>query len=124
MCHSELTEYFVAFCDNSAATSALRKGYGPDKAANALVSLYTAVAAMTQKWPYLEHVASDANISDGVSRQDFSIPLKLGWEPRVLPARVWEILIETVELPPNALERAARALIATARDPDYSPKKR
>ena len=111
MFHRYLTEHFVSFCDNSAATSALRKGYGSDPSVNILISLFAAVTAITAKWPYMEFVASEANISDGVSRQDMSLPRKLGWNDRSLPSAVWDILTSAADLSPNAVEAAAYALI-------------
>ena len=89
LCHRDVSEYFVAFCDNAASTSALARGYGSDAAVSALTAIYSAVAVIAKKTPHLERVSSAANISDGVSRNDLAIAKRHGWRRRELPRGFW-----------------------------------
>ena len=90
----DLTDYYISFCDNAAATAALSKGYGSDRAVNALTATFWAMAVITKKSPHFERVPSDANISDGVSRGDLALPDELGWAQRQMPPGVWEFLLK------------------------------
>ena len=70
---------YVSFCDNEAACHALIKGYGKDEGINSLISMFWASAAQSNCDPWLERVSSKANISDGISRDDFTLARLHGW---------------------------------------------
>jgi len=90
--YKDLSSYYVSFCDNAAATAALAKGYGSDKAVNAITATFWAMAVLSKKTPHFERVPSKANISDGVSRGDMSLPDEFGWAQREMPKGVWKFL--------------------------------
>jgi len=78
-----LAEYldmaYLAFVDNEAAKHALLRGYGSDMHINCLLGMYWAFQAAEQKAPWLERVTSKANLSDAISRNDFSDNQANGW---------------------------------------------
>ena len=70
---------YWAFVDNTAAQHALTKGYSRNPGANYVVALYWGVAARVGAAPWLERVASKANLSDAVSRLEFDTAVASGW---------------------------------------------
>ena len=74
-----LDDAYFAFVDNEAAKHALLRGYGSDERINCLLGMYWAFQATQQKAPWLERVTSSANLSDAISRNDFSANQANGW---------------------------------------------
>jgi hypothetical protein len=103
---------FVAFIDNEAGRFALAKGYGRDMSVNGVLAAYWALAAM-QGWdPHFERVTSKANVSDAVSREDFSRAVAEGWVRLPSPARlVYELLAKTATDLDFAVGTAASELL-------------
>jgi hypothetical protein len=106
---------FVAFIDNEAGRFALAKGYGRDQSVNGVLAAYWALAAR-QGWdPHFERVTSKANVSDAVSREDFSRALAEGWTRLSSPAsRVYELLAATASDLDFAVSEAAAALLSAS----------
>ena len=74
-----ITPDYIAVVDNEAAKYALIKGYGRDCNINAIISIYWAPQA-DQGWrPWMHRVSSADNISDEVSRNDFTMAKALNW---------------------------------------------
>ncbi len=69
----------IYFIDNEAAKYALIKGYGSDAAVNSLLTAFWLGQAQAGSDPWFERVSSKANISDEISRNDFTIANKHGW---------------------------------------------
>ena len=71
------------FIDNDSAAANLVKGYSPLHDSAAIVGDYWLLAAQHKMSIYIDRVASKANISDGPSRNDFSLlqSLKAIWTP-------------------------------------------
>ncbi len=76
---AELGEAFWAFIDNVGARCSLSKGYTKNENGNALVSLFWHHAAGRMTLPWFEHVPSAAQLADGISRDDWTIPRARGW---------------------------------------------
>jgi len=81
--------------DNEASKYALIRGYGKDANINSVIGMYWLLQA-TQGWsPWMERVSSSANISDGVSRDDFQMADRMGWHRiDVDLTKVYEILVK------------------------------
>ena len=89
---------FATFCDNEAAKHALIKGYGRDEGINSLISMFWTASANLACDPWIERVSSKANISDGVSRNDFQLPRRHGWPHIHLDYEpLWPILMRAVD---------------------------
>lgn len=71
------------FIDNDSAAANLVKGYSPLHDSAAIVGDYWLLAAQYKMSIYIDRVASKANISDGPSRNDFSLLQSLNalWTP-------------------------------------------
>ena len=80
----QLDQYVLAFVDNEASKHALTKGYGNEPAVDNLIGADWSMCASKRKSPWFERVSSKANISDEVSRGDFTRASRLGWQ-RVFP---------------------------------------
>ena len=74
-----LGQYHTTFCDNEAAKHAIIKGYGSDTAVNNLIGTYWTNAANSCLCPWVERVSSKANLSDGVSRDDWALQIQHRW---------------------------------------------
>ena len=104
---------YFSFVDNTAAQFALAKGYSSDDAVNALASLYWAGAALKGSSPWFERVSSSANLSDKISRHDFTLADKLNWRRvNINYEQFWQVLIEAVDAKAFAAPAHAAALIA------------
>ena len=102
---------FVAFVDNEAGKFALNKGYGRDPAVNGLLAMYWCLAADFGWDPHFERVPSKANVSDAVSREDFSRAIAEGWTRLHTPARrIYEIAREAATSLDFAIGTAAGEL--------------
>ena len=103
---------FVAVIDNEAGRFALANGYGRDSSVNGVLAAYWALAAL-QGWdPHFERVSSKANVSDAVSREDFSRADAEGWTRLPSPAsRVYELLALTATDLDFAVGTAASELL-------------
>ena len=89
---------YISFCDNEAACHALIKGYGKDCSINSIISMFWAAACQFNCDPWLERVSSKANISDGISRDDFSLAKIHNWVHLDIDFdAVWPILIQASE---------------------------
>ena len=92
-----LSDSFLAFCDNDAARHALLKGYGKDPGVNCLISMFWSAAAATSTSPWLERVSSSANLSDQISRNDYSLHQRHGWVHLQLDCTpLWPILARAI----------------------------
>jgi len=80
----QLDQYVLSFVDNEASKHALTKGYGNEPAVDNLIGAYWSMCSNKKKSPWFERVSSKANISDDVSRGDFTRATRLGWR-RVFP---------------------------------------
>ena len=78
--HPALSSHFWSFVDNSAAQFAMTKGYTADDSVNHLTSLYWCFCANARLAPWFDRVPSKAQLADGVSRRDFSIPEAYSWQ--------------------------------------------
>ncbi len=108
---------YMAFVDNEAAKRALIKGYGNDIRINAMLGMYWAFHADHQRSPWLERVSSAANLSDAISRDDFSLNLANGWlHLRLDLADTYAILIQAANDMQFAVQQAS-ALIADSLQP-------
>ena len=65
------------------------KGYTKDDAANAMVSISRHAATEVGTVPRLEHVPSAAQLADGVSRKNRTLPKKNGWGKLDLQIDEW-----------------------------------
>ena len=65
--------HILHFIDNDSAASNLVKGYSPLTDSAAIVGDYWLLAAQHKMSIYIDRVSSKANISDGPSRNDFSL---------------------------------------------------
>ena len=65
--------------DNTAAQHALTRGYSGNAAANAVISAFWVAASRYAASPWFERVPSKANISDAVSRRDFTFAEDQRW---------------------------------------------
>ena len=92
--HQVLPKFLVAFIDNQAGLMAITKGYGSDKAVNGMLTFFWALVARLKIFIHFEWVPSDLNISDPISRREFSIADRLGWT-RVDPSleHIYKILL-------------------------------
>ena len=70
---------YTAFIDNEAAKHALIKGYGKDHALNSLIGTFWCTQTCLSADPWFVRVSSEANLSDAVSRGDFSQARELQW---------------------------------------------
>ena len=70
---------YWSFVDNTAAQHALTRGYSGNAAANAVISAFWVAASVYAASPWFERVPSKANISDAVSRRDFTFAEDQGW---------------------------------------------
>ncbi len=93
-----LDDAYIAFVDNDAAKHALIKGYGTDEQINCLLGMYWAFQAEHRKSPWLERVTSEANLSDEISRDDFSLHRERDWlHIEVDLAETYEILTRAAD---------------------------
>ena len=77
--HDILGQDHVTFCDNEAAKHALIRGYGTDTNINNMIAMCWTHAAQTNSQPWIDRVSSKANLSDGVSRDDWELADQMGW---------------------------------------------
>ena len=77
--HPLIKGAFWSFVDNTAAQHALSRGYSKHDGTNTIVAAYWAAAARTTAAPWFERVTSKANISDAISRGDFTLAEASGW---------------------------------------------
>ena len=110
-CAPELGSAYWAFCDNVGARFSLAKGYTKDVATNAVVSLFWHAATEVGTAPWFEHVPSAAQLADGVSRGDRTLPEKNGWDELDLQIDdLWELLLQILDEGGIAQWRHLRAL--------------
>ena len=69
----------IIFCDNEAAKHALIRGYGTDTNINNMIAMIWTHASQSQSQPWIDRVCSSANLSDGVSRNDWDLCEQMGW---------------------------------------------
>lgn len=77
--HESIGPFWVSFIDNLPGKFALLKGYGRDPAINRLLAFAWAFITQVGGFPHFHYVASHCNVSDGISRGDFSLARKAGW---------------------------------------------
>ena len=75
-----LGTHYVSFCDNEAAKHALLKGYGKDECITNLLGMFWTNCAIEGRSPWFERVASEANLSDEISRDTHDLADKSGWQ--------------------------------------------
>ena len=106
----------MSFVDSTASKWALAKGYSRDPEANAIVGLFWTSAAPLGSHPWFERVGTNAQLADGVSRNDFGDANRLQW--RHFDAdltEVWEVVVMSVEQH-VVVSRTAAAAIKEAVD--------
>ena len=74
-----LGDAYTTFCDNEASKHALLKGYGKDISINNMLGMFWTGIARSGQQPWIERVSSKANLSDGVSRNDFTVSDEESW---------------------------------------------
>ena len=115
-----ITPDYIAFVDNEAAKYALIKGYGRDSSINAIISIYWAQQA-DQGWrPWMNRVSSTDNISDGVSRNDFTLADVCRWHRvQVDTSDVYKIILRAADDILFAHTQALRELQMAMRDQPF-----
>ena len=89
----------------------MAKGYTKDDAANAMVSIFWHAATEVGTVPRLEHVPSAAQLADGVSRRDRTLPEKNSWDKLDLQIDdLYELLLQILDEGGIAQWRHLRAL--------------
>jgi hypothetical protein len=97
-CAPILGDAYWSFCDNMGARYSLAKGYTAEATANAFVSLFWHAAAEFATAPWFEHVPSDAQLADGVSRGDLSLAKTHGWTHMPLEIDdLWSMVLDIIE---------------------------
>ena len=79
ICQDLLPDVLWAWIDNTAGQAALTKGYGKDRKVNRLLTILWNFLAHRNIEPFWRRVTSSANISDSISREDFSIAENMQW---------------------------------------------
>ena len=84
--------------DNCGARCSLLKGYSKNPDGNLLISLFWHYAATMRAYPWFEHVPSAAQLADGVSRDDWTIPKERNWL-RISPdfEPFWDLLSDILD---------------------------
>ncbi len=95
---AELGDVYWAFVDNCGARCSLLKGYSKNPDGNLLISLFWHYAATKRTVPWFEHVPSAAQLADGVSRDDWTIPKERSWL-RISPDfdPFWDLLCDILD---------------------------
>ena len=75
-----LHRHCLLFVDNEPAKHALVKGYGKDESINRLLQAAWIFIEKAQMHPEWQRVSSSANVSDSVSRGDFTLAARMGWQ--------------------------------------------
>ena len=105
-----LTSLHIAFCDNEASKHALIKAYGADMAINSVIALYWALHASKSKSPWMERVSSKANLSDAISRDDFTEARARNWVHLDNLSEVYTVILQCCEDVAFAHEHATAKL--------------
>ena len=114
--YHELGQWYLSFVDNTASQWALTQGYSRDPEANAIFALFWTSAALLGSHPWFERVGTNAQLADGVSRNDFADAKRLQWKHFDADlTEVWEVVVTSVEQHVVA-SRAASAAIKKAVD--------
>ena len=101
---------------NNSAGGSLIKGYSSNAEANVLISLFWATAVAKAAEPWFERVPSAANVSDAISRKDFSKAKEMGWTPcEVGLDCLWQLLREAKKIPLKELPAMAAKLCTSSR---------
>ena len=100
-----LPDAIWCWCDNTASETALGKGYGRDRKINRLLACVWTYVSLGQFDPHWRRVASSANISDPISRQDFTIAEANHWHKIEAP---WEEIYQTLLSATKSLEHALK----------------
>jgi hypothetical protein len=79
VCGPLLGDSYLTFVDNEASKHALIKGYGKDEHLNCLIGTYWSHCTDVHQAPWMLRVSSAANISDKVSRFDFTTAKERRW---------------------------------------------
>ena len=75
-----LGEAYTTFCDNEAAKHALLKAAKQkDISINNMLGMFWTGTTRSGQQPWIERVSSAANLSDGVSRNNFTVSDEAGW---------------------------------------------
>ena len=74
-----LPKEWISFIDNQAGRAALMKGWGTDERVNLLLECFWKFAASRHWRPHFEWVPSHCNITDPISREDFTMARQKGW---------------------------------------------
>ena len=109
--YHELGQWYLSFVDNTASQWALTKGYSRDPEANCIVGLFWTSAALLGSHPWFGRVGTNAQLADGVSRNDFVDAKRLGWKRfNADLTEVWEVIVASVEQHVVASKNAAVAI--------------
>ena len=87
--------HVLHFVDNDSASASLVRGYSPKADSCELVGLYWLSAAKHRVAIYIDRVESKSNLSDGPSRFDCDLLVRLGSVP-VEPVVPGDLALETV----------------------------
>jgi hypothetical protein len=113
---SQLPAFWVAFIDNAAGEGALRKGWGRGPPINGLLAMFSALSSRLGWHPHFERVKSEDNISDKVSRQDFSQAEALGWTRVSIPiADILDVMVMAASDLQQACTSAVDAALVVSR---------
>ena len=94
----ELGEHYWSFVENEGSKFALTKGFSRDTDTNAIISLFWGHSAVTGTHPWFERVASEAQVADGVSRDDWSLPNACGWTCIELALdEIWRVVLRVLD---------------------------
>ena len=110
--YHELGQWYLSFVDNTASQWALTKGYSRDPEANCIVGLFWTSAAPLGSHPWFERAGTNAQLADGVSRNDFVDAKRLNWKRLNADfTEVWEVVVASVEQHVAASRNAAVAIM-------------
>jgi hypothetical protein len=103
---------YWSFVDNVGARFSLTRGYSRDPDANSIISLFWLTVLGLGAAPWFEHVPSDAQLADAVSRADYTEADRQGWlEIQADLDPIWELLVVAISCKtPISFELATQLL--------------
>eukprot|EP00913_Durusdinium_trenchii_P034582 g32352.t1 len=100
---SHMERMSLCFIDNEPGKFALQKGYGRDTRVNRLLAMLWQFVETSNHIPHWERVTSQANISDAISRGDFSMAETMNWRALSFD---WNGLYDTLTRATASMEAA------------------
>lgn len=105
--HTLLPSFWVSFIDNQPGRFALLRGYGRDATINRMIAFTWSFVARIGAFPHFHYVASECNVSDGVSRHDFTFAQAMRWRQLDLNLDPLETILSRVAVDlPYAIDQA------------------